>query len=78
MFLVFPVGGDILYTLFLFNVAEMCISLECKCDTYENSNALKKRLNGDFSVFLKWFCENALVTSHLVKGLIELSKSMCV
>lgn len=34
----------------------------------------KKGLNSDFSVLLKWFCENALITSHSVKGWTEFSK----
>ena len=78
MLLVFPVGDDVLCILFPFNIAEMCISLECKCNTSENSNTLEKGLNGDFCV-LKWFCENALPISHSVKGWTELSETdLCV
>ena len=78
MFLVFPVGDDVLCILFPFNIAEMCISLECKCNISENSNTLEKGLNGDFCV-LKQFCENALPISHSVKGWTELSETdLCV
>lgn len=37
-------------------------------------NTLEKGLNSDFSVSLKWFCENALITSSSVKKLTELLK----